>query len=149
MAALLATGCGAPAPTCEVSTDFALGPDEVRGPMMRPGANCLRCHSASGEAKSKVFSFGGTIFPALDSGACEGVAGVTVRVTDSKGKTVSAVSNLVGNFWSTEPLEPPLSMEAERDGRVVKMPVTAPIGGCALCHSWPDAVSASGRIRAP
>ena len=146
---LILAGCGAPPPTCEVSTDFALSATEPRGPTMRPGANCLRCHSASGEAKSRPFSFGGTVFPAADSGACEGVAGVTIRVTDAKGKTVTVVSNAVGNFWSAEPLEAPLSMEAELEGRVAKMPGTAPTGGCALCHSWPDAVSASGRIRAP
>lgn len=148
--AVALVGCGAPPEAaCDVSTDFALGASELRGPEMRPGQNCLRCHSASGEAKSKPFSFGGTVFPAADASACGGVAGVTIRVTDSKGKTVSVVSNRVGNFWSAEPLEPPLSMEAEREGRVSKMPVTAPTGGCALCHSWPDAVSASGRIRAP
>ena len=141
--------CGAPETTCDVSTDFALSANEVRGPLMRPGQNCLRCHSASGEAKTKPFSFGGTIYPGPDASACAGVAGVTVRVTDSKGTVVTVVSNAVGNFWSAQPLEPPLSMEAERDGKVAKMPVTAPTGGCALCHSYPDAVSANGRITAP
>ncbi|PZR08947.1 MAG: hypothetical protein DI536_23985 [Archangium gephyra] len=145
----LLVSCGAEPANCDVSTDFALGADEVRGPTMRPGANCLRCHSASGEAKNKPFSFGGTVFATGDATACEGVAGVTIRVTDAKGKTVSVVSNSVGNFWSIEPLETPYSMEAELEGRVLKMPVTAPTGGCALCHSWPDPVSASGRVRAP
>jgi hypothetical protein len=140
-------GCGAP--PCSVSNAFALAAGEPTGPNMRPGNNCLRCHSANGEAASKPFSFGGTVFPSADSELCEGVAGVTVRVTDSAGRTASAVSNSVGNFWSTEPLTPPLRMEAEFEGRVAKMPGTAPTGGCALCHSWPDAVGASGRIRAP
>ncbi|MGV3622558.1 MAG: hypothetical protein ACO1OB_17195, partial [Archangium sp.] len=72
-----------------------------------------------------------------------------VRVTDSTGKTVSVVSNEVGNFWSSVMLEPPLSMEVEKDGRIATMPGTAPTGGCALCHSWPDPVSALGRIRQP
>lgn len=139
------SGCG----ECDVPATFSLGADEVRGPTMRPGQNCLRCHSASGAAATKPFSFGGTIFPSLNASACEGLSGVTIRVTDAKGKTVTVVSNEVGNFWSAEPLEPPFSMEAERNGKVRKMPVTAPTGGCALCHSWPDAVSASGRIRAP
>lgn len=134
---------------CVVPTSFSLESDETRGPFMRAGQNCLRCHASNGEARNKPFSFGGTIFPAADSGLCDGVEGVTVRVTDSKGKVVTVTSNRVGNFWSAEPLTPPLSMEAERGGRVTKMPVTAPTGGCALCHSWPDAVSASGRIRAP
>jgi hypothetical protein len=103
----------------------------------------------NGEAKDKVFSFGGTIFPTADAGACEGVSGVTVRVTDSEGTVVTTVSNSVGNFWSTTPLKPPLRIQVERAGRVATMPGTTPTGGCALCHSWPDAVSARGRIRAP
>lgn len=146
---LVLAGCGAERPRCEVPNAFELGAEELTGPMMRPGQNCLRCHSVGGVAGNKVFSVGGTVFPTGDADACEGVSGVTVRVTDKNGKKVSLVTNSVGNFWSLEPLEAPLSMEAERDGRVLTMPVTAPTGGCALCHSWPDNVSASGRIRAP
>jgi hypothetical protein len=117
---------------------------------MRPGNNCLRCHSAEGQASSKPFSFGGTVFPKSDSDLCSGVQGVTIRVTDAKGTLVSVVSNEVGNFWSATLLTPPLRMEAEYQGRVAKMPVDAPTGGCALCHSSPDAVGgARGRIRAP
>lgn len=140
--------CGASEP-CAVSTSFTLAADEKTGPMMRPGQNCLRCHVANGQASNKPFSVGGTVYAAADANACDGAAGVTIRVTDSTGKKVSMVSNEVGNFWSLERLTQPLNMEAELGGRIVTMPVTAPTGGCALCHSWPDAVSASGRIRAP
>jgi hypothetical protein len=144
---LLLIACGKP--PCDVSGSFSLEPGEKTGPLMRPGANCLRCHVASGEASRKPFSFGGTVFPKADSEVCDGVAGVTIRATDSTGKVVEAVSNEVGNFWSAEPLTPPLSLEARKDGRVQTMPGTTPTGGCALCHSWPDAVSALGRIRSP
>jgi hypothetical protein len=117
---------------------------------MRPGNNCLRCHAPKGVAANKPFSFGGTIFPSSNADLCSGVQGVTVRVTDANQKTVTAVSNEVGNFFSAEPLTPPLTMEAERNGVIARMPGTAPTGGCALCHSWPTPSSgASGRIRAP
>ena len=112
-------GCGAV--DCQASNAFALAPGEPTGPLMRPGNNCLRCHAAGGAAAAKPFSFGGTVFSSADAAACDGVAGVTLRVTDSNGKTATAVSNAAGNFWSVEPLVPPLSMEAERDGRVAKM----------------------------
>lgn len=146
---MLLAGCGAPPEDCVVPTSAELAPGETTGHLMRPGQNCLRCHSLSGSAKAKPFSVGGTVYPSAEAGVCAGVAGVTVRVTDSKGKRVELVTNLVGNFFSAEALTPPLSMEAELDGRVAQMPGTAPTGGCALCHSWPDAVSALGRIRVP
>lgn len=147
-AGLWLAACGPP--PCDVSQAFALEAGEKTGPLMRPGQNCLRCHTAGGQAAAKPFSVGGTVFPKPDAGLCEGVAGVTVRVTDAKGKRVELTTNQAGNFWTAEPLEPPLSMEAERDGRIKKMPVTAPTGGCALCHSVPDAVGgARGRIEAP
>lgn len=145
--AALAAGC-AEAP-CSVSNAFALAPGDETGAHMRPGNNCLRCHSPTGEASTRPFSFGGTVFPKADAEACDGVEGVTIRVRDSAGKQVSVVSNAVGNFWSAEPLTPPFTMEAEYGGRVAKMPGDSPSGGCALCHSWPDPVSAIGRIRAP
>jgi len=143
----LLTACGEP--PCAVPNTADLVPGEATGPLMRPGSNCLRCHAAGGRAAGAPFSVGGTVFPARDSEVCGGVMGVTIEVTDSRGKQLRLVSNAAGNFYSQEPLEPPLSLAAEYQGRALAMPVTTPTGGCALCHSWPDAVSASGRIRAP
>ncbi len=134
---------------CEVPTAATLQPGEATGPLMRPGANCLRCHTSGGQAAAKVFSVGGTVYSAPDAFACDGVEGAVVRVKDATGQQVSMVTNQVGNFWSTVPLQPPLQMELEFEGRLRKMPVTAPTGGCALCHSWPNPVSAAGRITAP
>lgn len=145
------SACGGAGPAeCTVTHAFSLQPGETTGPLMRPGDNCLRCHVAGGEAAGKPFSFGGTLFLTADAGLCDGVEGVTVRVTDADGKTVSVVSNAVGNFWSAEALKPPFSIVAEKDGRLRPMPVTTPTGGCKLCHSYPDAVGGTtGRIRAP
>jgi hypothetical protein len=138
------------APDCVPSTSFNLEEGEVTGPLMRPGTNCIRCHSSGGEAASKPFSFGGTVYPTADAALCDGVSGVIFRITDSVGTTVSVTSNAVGNFYSVAPLEPPLQVEAEYEGRIAVMPVTTPTRGCALCHSSPDATGgAQGRIRAP
>ncbi|MBL8956788.1 MAG: hypothetical protein JNK82_38800 [Myxococcaceae bacterium] len=147
MAMLVVLACGE-AP-CDVPNTADLQPGEQTGPAMRPGSNCLRCHTTGGRAASAPFSIGGTVYESHDAEVCGGVGGVTVRVTDANGKRVSVVTNDVGNFWSTEPLVAPYSLEVERAGRVAAMPVTTPTGGCALCHSWPDPVSAIGRIRAP
>lgn len=145
--ALLLGACGQG--ECVSPNSAVLEPGEATGPLMRPGRNCLRCHSPNGAAARKPFSVGGTVFDTKDASVCGGVAGVTVHVVDAKGKQLRLVSNEVGNFYSAEPLEPPLTIAAERNGERLAMPVTAPTGGCALCHSWPDPVSASGRIRAP
>ncbi len=152
IAAVTLTACGGTQSntTCSVSNAFALEPNEKTGPEMRPGNNCLRCHVATGSAKNRPFSFGGTIFAKPDDALCGGVAGVTVKVTDKNGKVVEVVSNAVGNVYSAEPLEQPLSIEATFQGRTRKMPVTTPTGGCALCHSFPDKTGgAEGRIVAP
>lgn len=147
---LFLAACGAAPEECTVTNAFSLAPGEATGPLMRPGNNCLRCHTAGGEAANKPLSVGGTIFPTADAGYCDGVEGVTVHVTDKNGKSVTLVSNAAGNFYSAEALEQPLSITVEKDGRTAVMPVTTPTGGCALCHSYPDAVSgAAGRIRAP
>jgi len=136
--------------SCRVPRSAELAPDEVTGPAMRPGSNCLRCHAKDGLAAKKPFSFGGTIFPSADSDVCEGVSGVTIHVTDAQGREISVISNEAGNFWSAAPLTPPFSIRASRAGREVRMPIEAPTGGCALCHSWPDATGgAVGRIRQP
>jgi len=61
---LLLAGCGAGAP-CEVPNGADLAPGEATGPLMRPGANCLRCHVKGGRAAGKPFSVGGTSGSAL------------------------------------------------------------------------------------
>jgi hypothetical protein len=147
---VLVSACGAPDKSlCIVAESAGVETGESVGPLMRPGTNCLRCHQSSGSAARVPFSVGGTIFPKKDSTACSGVSGVTIQVTDKNGKSISLLSNAVGNFYSTEKMEPPLKMEAMLEGRTQVMPGTSPTGGCALCHSWPDAVSALGRIRVP
>jgi hypothetical protein len=96
-------------------------------------AVCLDCQHAG-----RVLSEGAVTFPAqLESLKAPALA------------ELELVSNAVGNFYSAEPLEPPLQMETRFEGRTMVMPVTAPTGGCALCHSWPEPVEAAGRIRAP
>jgi hypothetical protein len=136
-------------PKCSVS--FALEADEEPGPQMRPGNNCLRCHAPGKQAASRPFSFGGTVFPAANSEPCsDGVEGVTIDVTDSKGRSVSVMSNEAGNFWTAEPLTPPFRISAKRGSKTVEMPIESPTGGCALCHSAVGPVGgAKGSIRPP
>jgi hypothetical protein len=99
---------------------------------------------------NKPFTAAGTVFTKFDASLCDGVAQVTIRITDKDNTVATATTNEVGNFWITTPLSPPLTIQAERNGVVRAMPVTTPTGACALCHSLGDAQSgARGLIEAP
>jgi cytochrome c553 len=120
-------------------------------PLMRPGENCLRCHGPNREAASKPWSAGGTVYATKDAPVDQGLAGVTVTLSDSNGKTVKLTTNAAGNFYTPEPLVPPLGITLEKEGKVRKMPRSAPAGSCAACHSYPDATGdgisvAEGRV---
>ncbi len=121
------------------------------GPLMRSGENCLSCHREGGAASRKVWTAAGTVFQRADSPLDEGVEGVTVQITDGAGKSVSLVTNAVGNFYTPEPLALPLRMAVERDGKRKEMPIPLQAqGACNGCHSYPDAIGgAAGRIRVP
>ena len=97
--AVLLTACGA-IQDCAVPMSFALEPNEKIGPLMRQGQSCSRCHAVNGQAGSKPFSVGGTLFATANASAYDGVLGATVRVTDANGKNFTMVSNELGNFWS-------------------------------------------------
>jgi len=144
-AALLAAACGS-----DAAVDTAVSPSEIRGPTMRPGENCLRCHSPTGGVGAPTWTAGGTIYPRRDADQGEGVEGVNVTITDADGKTVTLVTNEVGNFFTDEPLTKPYRVAIEYEGRTKQMPREAPAGSCNACHSWPDrSGGAPGRIYVP
>ena len=121
------------------------------GPNMRSGENCLSCHRAGGLASSKPWSAAGTVFRAADSPVDDGAYGATITITDNAGKAVTLTSNAVGNFYTLEPLEKPLRMAIEYEGRRAEMPIPLDAqGACNGCHSHPDPIGgAKGRIRIP
>jgi hypothetical protein len=114
---------------------------------MLPGANCMNCHVA-GKLEDKTgsgwtkrgpleddelfFTIAGTAF--ADRYGSGAASGATVRVTDSQGKVVTLTSNAAGNFYSTEPVVPPLTAEIERNGQVRSMGSQATTGACNSCH---------------
>ncbi len=56
------------------------------------------CHYQGGEGPP--FTFGGTLF--ADSGGSTPLAGGTFHLIDANGTDVIVVSQMNGNFWSTE-----------------------------------------------
>lgn len=119
------------------------------GPTMRPGEDCLSCHSAGGEAAHKPWSAAGTVFRAADSHADEGVMGATVLLTDARGRRLELVTNASGNFYTAEALELPYRVEVHWQGRTLAMPEEVTSGSCALCHTQTGLGGASGRVRVP
>lgn len=88
------------------------------GPLMLPGQDCLACHDG---AQAKLWTAAGTW----------GGAGNTVVLRDSAGKTVTLVTNQVGNFYTAQPLAFPL--RASVNGQTMQPDVT--YGGCNRCHA--------------
>ncbi len=97
------------------------------GPMMRPGSDCLACHSAGGSATP--WTVAGTVYAA---GAA--VAGANVRITDSAGSTFGLRTNRAGNFYTAESVAFPLRVCVERGGAADCMESVVSQGSCNTCH---------------
>ncbi|WP_437917321.1 hypothetical protein WME73_25120 [Sorangium sp. So ce302] len=118
------------------------------GPLMRPGDNCLRCHNPVANT-APPWSAAGTVYDAPDADRNDGVAGVTVIVSDAGGKSVALVTNEAGNFHTAEALVNPLRIRLEYEGRSIEMSIEAPAGSCNACHADPPVGGAPGRIVRP
>jgi hypothetical protein len=92
----------------------------VTGPLMRPGENCLSCHT---------FSLAGTVFDASGAAA----ANVSVSVTDAGGAKLTLTSNAAGNFYATQPVAFPATVWLQKGALGGGM--TAPAGSCNACHT--------------
>jgi hypothetical protein len=108
------------------------GGDGEGGPTMRPGDNCLGCHSG-GEA---AFGAAGTVFTAAGAGA----AGLTVTLVDSVSTQASTTTNSAGNFYFEESLVAPFQVSIT-DGTSTATMADAP-GGCNSCHQAGGAAGA-------
>ena len=129
-------GTGDGGAECE-TTNEECGPGtcEGEGANMLPGSDCLACHSPGNfeeDDEEAFWTVAGTVF--VDLEGTDGASGVIVRVTDSQG-TVSAMStSAAGNFYTTDPLVPPLSAEVEYAGEVIDMGTEVETGACNSCH---------------
>jgi hypothetical protein len=117
---------------------------------MEPGGDCKGCHASSG---GPGFLFAGTIMASLhDDTNCNGVAGVTVRVTGADGKLFELITNRTGNFYSeakASELVLPFKAEVINGGKSSAMLTAQSNTDCASCHTAMGASLAPGRIVAP
>jgi hypothetical protein len=121
-----------------------------RSAEMEPGGDCIGCHS-SGDGPS--FLVAGSVMNALhDDTNCNGVAGVTVRLTGADGKQMELVTNGTGNFFSqakASALVLPFKAEVVRGGKTAAMLTAQTSTDCGSCHTAAGANMAPGRIVPP
>jgi len=97
------------------------GDDGATGPTMRPGEDCLNCHSG--------FTAAGTFFTSTSSSA--GVSGVVLTLTDGS-HTVQVTTNSVGNFYTSQAINFPNT--ATVSGGPVHAHSSGQSGHCNSCH---------------
>ncbi|MBS2030438.1 MAG: hypothetical protein JST54_21220 [Deltaproteobacteria bacterium] len=130
-----------------------LGCDPTNKPTMNPGQDCMQCHCTTDDtctARALPWTAAGTIYPAYDSPAGAGVSGVHVMIVDALDAGITLVTNEAGNFYTAEPLTPPLTVSIEYQGAdagMLTQPTPAMIYGsgvpgkgvgCNGCHQPPD-----------
>lgn len=123
---------------------------EVTGPLMRPGEDCLSCHSEGAGRGAPAWSLGGTVYASPDAKADEGVSGVDVLVSDADGTLLEKLTtNAAGNFYSATPLPAGFRVALEHQGESIAMPCPPPAGLCNACHNDPPIGQALGRLYVP
>ena len=97
------------------------------------GRNCLTsgCHSGSGE---EHFSVGGTIY--TDADGTDARVEAEIKVVDTNGRTTTLTSDQLGNIFTEKSVNAPFTITVSYQGREVKMPSEASVGGCNAdgCH---------------
>ncbi|MBX3229572.1 MAG: hypothetical protein KIT84_04495 [Labilithrix sp.] len=135
LSVLLAGACYDPVHADEVA---ALGPETPgipEGPTHRAGQRCTTCHGGRGPSDTE-YSLAGTV--SRTRGKPEPLVDGTVSFTDAAGKTISATTNSVGNFWITkDSFDPVFPVRVTLQGEGIFRRMTTSIGrdgGCATCH---------------
>lgn len=96
------------------------------------GLDCMSCHNANNPNISQ-FTAAGTLYTALVGG--NAVAGATVEVTDSAGKVLPLLTGTNGNFYTEQPLQPPLIVRATACPADLHMQSASQTGACNSCHN--------------
>jgi hypothetical protein len=122
---------------------------------MHPGVACNACHSIMGGPNLQI---AGTAYKAPhDVNDCNGAAPpptVTVTITDSKGKVVTATVNAAGNFYvprqnGAQRLTAPYSAKLSDGVKTRAMVGKVTSGDCNSCHTQAGINGAPGRILVP
>lgn len=117
------------------------------GSTMKPGGDCISCH-ASGEGPRFVAA--GTVMNDYgDTQGCEGIEGVTVKITDANGQVHTLQTNSSGNFFTSQAIATPYTVELSYMGDTRAMASAQTDTDCASCHTANGENGAPGRILVP
>jgi hypothetical protein len=116
------------------------------GPTHRPGQPCLVCHGPSGA--TPAMSVGGTVFATADATAS--LAGATVSLSDTFGRTFQTSTNAAGNFYveasAWEPIYPMYATVAFGGVSNAMSTQVGRDGSCAACHVDPASRESAGHV---
>jgi hypothetical protein len=125
-------------------------PGVKKGPEHRPGQPCQVCHDGS-LGSPPEFTVAGTIY----KNESDRVAAVNASVvlTSVNGKTYTAKTNSVGNFYVTPgEFTPDYPMSVSVTSGAVTVKMTSLVGrnaSCATCHSDPAGPTSAGHVFVP
>lgn len=123
---------------------------EVTGPLMRPGQDCLSCHSEGAGRGAPTWTAAGTVYALADADAESGVPRVDVLLKNADNTLIEKLTtNAVGNFYTATPLPAGFRVGLEYQGESIDMPCAPPAGLCNACHNVPPIGAAPGRIYVP
>lgn len=103
------------------------------------GMACLGCHIAGSSAPE--FTLAGTLYADPDGTAP--LDGLNVSLVDAAGSRVDVISALNGNFYSTDPINFPVTAFVSACPDVVPMPILLTLGDCNSCHVAGDRITFS------
>ena len=140
--------CGSDYVPPDVCSSGSVAPDYGESPLMRPGGDCVACHSTNG---GPHFAIAGTVMSGSDDDDnCNGVAGVTVELTDANQHVTNLVTNQAGSFYlQGGAIALPYKVRLLYQGRTRDMVAAQAAGSCNSCHTADGASGAPGRILAP
>ncbi len=131
--------------TCSTGSEWTQG--NHGSSKMNPGQACIECHDR-GEGPN--YKIAGTIMGAIhDPDDCNGISGVTVRITDADGNLTELTTNSAGNFYSNDRISTPYTVQLEYNGITRDMAGAQTDGDCSTCHTQDGKSSAPGRAVVP
>ena len=136
-----------PTSTCTSGTTWTGGNNGSAS--MTPGQACIGCHAAAG-GEAPLFTIAGTVYPtANEPNDCNGIANVTVVITDANGQQLTLLTNKAGNFSSQAAITPPYQAKVVSGAKERAMMSSQTSGDCNTCHTATGVGGAPGRIMSP
>jgi hypothetical protein len=89
-----------------------------------------------GEEDGKTWTLAGTVYGTRNAASNQGIQDARIYVRDANGKSFTLRSNQVGNFYTAESLQFPLTVAVGKGLNTPATPMQGNVneGGCNGCH---------------